>query len=84
MAVLHYACGMQVISVRTFSSFVFSLPVCVRSLGRVWISLVNRKPLGTEGDVEIESERKGRGWGRGDGGGGPTAVPFFLFDGHGM
>lgn len=22
--------------------------------------LVNRKPLGTEGDVEIESERKGR------------------------
>lgn len=69
MAVLHYACGMQVISVRTFSSFVFSLPVCARSRGRVWISLVNRKPLGTEGDVEIESERKGPGVGVWLGGG---------------
>lgn len=44
-----------------FFPFVFSSPVCTRSLGCVWSSLVNRKPLGTEGDVEIESEREREG-----------------------
>lgn len=51
---------MQVISVRTFSSLSF-LPICTRSFGCVWSSLVNRKLLGTEGDVEIESEGKREG-----------------------